>query len=92
MSTTSVPGRQGSLTRGKCRDQYNVNASKVLRGGIIKVHRFVSAMSSQMDSYIRRNVLFLQNNRKINPLAKAPGKLITFIKYFFPSFPMLGKD
>lgn len=66
--------------------------SKVLRGGTIKVHRSGSAMSSQMDSYIRKNVLFLQNNRKINPLAKAPGKLITFIKYFFPSFPMLGKD
>lgn len=83
MSATSVPGDQGSLAGKRHRDWYNVGVSNILRGGMIKIHWPSSAMTSQMDSYIRRNVLFLQNNRKINPLVKAPGKLITFIKYFF---------
>ena len=88
---TLVPGDKGSLVGRRHRESYSIGFCEVLAEGTRKVHRPGFGTGSEMDSYIRGNVFFLWNDGKINPLARTPGNLITFIKYFFFPFQCLVK-
>ena len=86
-----LPGDKGSLVGRRHRESYSIGFCEVLAEGTRKVHRPGFGTGSEMDSYIRGNVFFLWNDGKINPLARTPGNLITFIKYFFFPFQCLVK-